>query len=663
MNEVLLFKIVVIASVGLFLFPKNRKVLFSIVLHSILAFISTGWAIEAWQNTTPTIINLGIPFWGGTPSFIIDKLTSFFIVLINLTCLTGIIYGYGYLKPYYEIKTGISLSLHVWAFLVLHISMLHVVMMREGFAFLMAWEVMSMSSFLLVIFEGSKDDNLKTGIKYLVQMHAGFTLLLLGFLWVAQATGKFGFDGIEPYFANHNNWGIFLLLFAGFGVKAGFVPLHTWLPHAHPAAPSHVSGVMSGIMIKMGIYGILRIIMDIQTDFLIIGLTVVGISIVTGITGILNASFQNDLKKVLAYSSIENIGIIGLGIGIAILGRHLQSDVLTALSLTGSLIHILNHSLYKSMLFYTAGNVYYATHTRSLDKLGGIIHFMPVSAAFFLVGSLSICAIPPFSGFISEFLIYNSVFQIIGSADFFTSIMILVVILSLVVIGGLSVYTFTKAFGISFLGSRRGAGHPAVVKEVPAVMRLSGAIIIPILLSVSLFSFWVVGHAAGIGGQYSHLNYNSDIIIKSIPLFQQISLINLSLFSLFAMIYLVRKVFQRKEVRFGPTWGCGYSAGDFRHQYTSTSYSNYLRELSGPSVDIKDDYFVFADAEIFPAPRKFVTRMKDLVEEKLIIEPVEKSLNRMIKVGWAQTGLINHYLVYPLVFIIMIMLLTFFGAL
>lgn len=661
MTDILLLKITILLSIGIFILPKRSKVPYSIILMVVIAGITSSWAIEAWQNDDIKIVGLDIPFWGGTPSFVIDKLSSFFILVINFTSLTGIIYGSGYLKPYQEKISNISLSLHVWAFLILHLSMLLVVTMRGGFTFLMAWEMMSMSSFILVIFEGTREENLKTGIKYLVQMHAGFTFLLLGFLWVSDATGIFGFDAMAPYFASHSNWAIFLVMFLGFGIKAGFVPLHTWLPHAHPAAPSHVSGVMSGVMIKMGIYGILRVLMDIQSDFLIIGSILIGVSIVTGIMGILYASFQKDMKKLLAYSSIENIGIIGLGMGIAVMGQYLKNEVITTLALTGSMLHILNHSLYKSMLFYTAGNVYYSTHTRDLDKLGGIIKWMPVSGLFFLVGSLSICAIPPFNGFISEFLIYNSVFQTIGAADFFTSLMILVVVLSLVVIGGLSVYSFTKAFGLSFLGNRRGGSHHGEVKEVPLIMCIPGMIIIFVILSISLMSPWAVGWAGEISGQFYHLNYNEEVLSTNIPIFQKISLVNLMIFAVAGILFLARNRFQRKEIRLGTTWGCGYSAGDFRHQYTSTSYSHYLRELSGPAVDLTDNYLVIKESEIFPGPRKFETTMRDVVEEKIIIEPVEHGLSRMIKIGWAQTGKINHYLIYPLAFLMLIMLLTFFG--
>src|SRR5258708_7607985 len=281
--------------------------------------------------------------------------------------------------------------------------MIQVVSMRDGISFLTSWEMMSLSSFLLVIFEGDKEATLKTGINYLVQMHVGFICILLAFLLVFRANGQFGFDALADYFASHDNLWIFLLLFTGFGIKAGFVPLHSWLPHAHPAAPSHVSGIMSGIMIKMGLYGILRVLTHVQTDFMTIGLFVLTISIITGLTGILYAIFQHDLKKILAYSSIENIGIIGIGIGIATIGKEMNNDVLSFLGLAGALFHIMNHAFYKSMLFYTAGNVYFATHTRDQNHLGGIIQQMPKTGLLFLLGSIAIYVIPAFNAFISAF--------------------------------------------------------------------------------------------------------------------------------------------------------------------------------------------------------------------------------------------------------------------
>jgi hydrogenase-4 component B len=662
MPIILLFKSVVLLSASVFFIPKNRKPGIALALHGLIAMCSTVWAVAAWQSPGHLVVDLGIPFWGGSPSFIIDKLSAFFVVLINITVLTGAIYGSAYLKPYLEKKSAISISIHLWALLLLHVSMLHVVMMREGFAFLMAWEVMSMSSFLLVIFEGEVGGNLKTGIKYLVQMHAGFTFLLVALLWVSNKTSVFGFDGLALFFTDHANWPIFTLLFAGFAIKAGFVPLHTWLPHAHPAAPSHVSGIMSGIMIKMGIYGILRVISYVQSDFLIIGIIVISIAFITGILGIVYASLQHDLKKLLAYSSIENIGIIGIGLGIALLGKYFNNETFVTLGLAGSLLHALNHSLYKPLLFYTAGNVYHATHTRDLNKLGGLIHYMPVSGAYFLLGALAICAIPPLNGFISEYFIYKSVFDAIGLADFKTSILILGTILSLVVIGGLSVYTFTKAFGITFLGSRR-QNYVHAVKEVPIAMRISGIILAGSMIGVSIFAPYLVQTVGTLTGSFANLGVNPSLLTTSLPAVQSISLINLTIIGLITALFLLRKTSRYKQTAYGPAWGCGYSGGDYRHQYTSTSFSHYIRELTGPAARVQDHYHSFKEREIFPDKRDFATTTSDLIEEEVIIKPVNKAINRLQNVGWAQTGKINHYLVYPLAFLILIGLLTLIGVL
>ena len=660
MDDIFIFKTAILSAALIFLLPVRFKAFLGIVVQVVIAFVSTTWAIDAWQAAQPLTIELGIPFWGGTPVLIIDKLSAFFILLINIVCVVGTIYGAGYLKPYQSSKSTVALSLHAWAFVLLHASMLHVVMLREGFAFLMAWEVMSMSSFLLVIFNAEEEENLTTGIKYLIQMHAGFTFLLLAFLWVAQVTGQFGFDGLAPYFATHTNWIIFLVLFAGFGIKAGFIPLHSWLPHAHPAAPSSVSGVMSGIMIKMGIYGILRVLIDIQSDFLTIGLIILGISLLTSIGGILYATLQRDIKKLLAYSSIENIGIIGVGIGIAILGNHFGNPTLTTLGLTGATLHILNHALYKSLLFFSAGNVYYSTHTRDMNKLGGLFNAMPLSGALFLIGALSISAIPPFNGFISEFLIYSSILQHIVSSDFLMSMVFLAVILTLVIVGGLSVYSFTKAFGITFLGSARSKITP---KEVPLIMRIPGMVNVVGILLISLFSPWVVSRVAELSPLFTHLNAQPSLVNNSLPAFTNISLIAALLFGVITVVFLLRKILQRNPPSYGPTWGCGYSAGDARHQYTATSYAHYLRELAGPTVATTDNYVLIQETEIFPQPRNFKTETKDYIEEEMMIKPVHNILQRMEGIGWAQTGKIGHYLVYPLFFLLIIVLLTRFGIL
>src|SRR5258708_3015006 len=292
----ILFKAAIVLALFIFFIPRKWKEYMAIPPILFLIISTTPWAIRVLTESVSLQINFLPAFWSGDLVLTIDKISAFFILIINLTCLTGIIYGLGYLRPYLETKGTLSLSLHFCSFVGLHFAMLLVVMLRDGFAFLVGWELMSLFSFMVVIFEGEKEDTLKTGINYLVQMHMCFVLLLISFLYVSTVTGSFGFDGLALYFSHHNNLWLFLLFFMGFGIKAGFIPLHSCLLHAHPAAPSHVSGVMSGVMIKMGVYGILRVLTFVQGQFLEIGSFILFMGVATALTGILYSIFQKDIK-------------------------------------------------------------------------------------------------------------------------------------------------------------------------------------------------------------------------------------------------------------------------------------------------------------------------------------------------------------------------------
>ena len=280
----------------------------------------------------------------GNINFIIDPLSAFFIIIISLMAFISVVYSQGYLKPY--IENGKSISSHIVFFSLLIASMLAVVTCQNAFMFLICWEIMSLSSFFLVIFENEKKEVLKAGIHYLVFMHISVIFIMLAFAMLAIKSGTFDFAGFanclqNKHFANM----AFLLLFIGFGTKAGFVPFHSWLPEAHPAAPSHVSALMSGVMIKTGIYGILRTLSLIGTPSKSIAFAVLVISLISALYCVLYAICQSDMKKMLAYSSIENVGIIGLGISIGMLGLSYGNSVVAVLGFSGGLLHILNQLL------------------------------------------------------------------------------------------------------------------------------------------------------------------------------------------------------------------------------------------------------------------------------------------------------------------------------
>ena len=399
----------------------------------------------------------------------IDALSAWMILIINITFITGVIYGTGYLSVYDNPK---NIRLHKTIFFILHLSMILVCVIQNFIVFLIVWEIMTASSFLLIIFEYWNKNTMKAGLNFFIQSHIGVVFIITAFIWVMSKTGSTDFNAVKIFSANLPNAvaiTLFVLLFIGFGFKAGFVPFHTWLPYAHPAAPSHISGMMSGVIIKLGIYGILRVILLINGNYIIIGEIILLVSVVSGLYGVILAIVQHNLKKLLAYHSIENIGIIGIGIGIGTLGLGLKNDFLAIAGFAGGLLHILNHSLFKSLLFYGAGSVYQQTHTLEVERLGGLIKRMPQTAALFLVAAIAICGLPPLNGFISEYLIFSGIYSSLKSNSFAFSLFMLTTFVSLVVIGGLAMLCFTKAFGIVFLGIERKPYHTEP-KEVSQMM-------------------------------------------------------------------------------------------------------------------------------------------------------------------------------------------------
>lgn len=652
---ILLFKIALLFTFGMFAIPKKWKYLLALALQVMLIFPSTAWALEVLNNDTINF-DMGVDTWSGPIQLTIDPLSAYFILIINLICLCGMIYASGYLKPYLPKKRSVFISLHLFSFIWLHGAMLLVVSMRDGIAFLLAWELMSLFSFVLVIFEAQKESTLKTGINYLLQMHLSFALIMLGFLIAANQTGDLSFAGVGKFFTQNPNTPLFLVFLAGFGIKAGFIPFHTWLPRAHPAAPSHVSGVMSGIMIKMGIYGLFRITSMIQSNLMTIGMIVLAVGIVSGLLGVVMAIMQHDLKKLLAYHSIENIGIIGIGMGMGILGKASGDHYLMVFGFAGALLHNLNHALFKSLLFFTAGNIYYATHQVNMDKLGGLAKGMRYTSYAFLIGALAISGIPPFNGFISEYLIYSGVINHLSNSVFIISILSVASILSLVLIGGLCIYCFTKAFGLSFLGTRREE-HYKEPFEVPTIMLVPAVIQVSFILAIGLMPAYFGASVIGIVQNLLNVP-EADFTTSAIQSLTVVGHVNMLLIGLVVAIILLR-AWQQSKVKLAsrPTWGCGYTAGDFRHQYTSTSYADSLRELANPVIDYKKIYASFPAEEIFPKAKKFHTESKDLVEEKTVLSWVHIIINHLPKAGIAQSGLINDYLVYPMLFLILVGLL------
>lgn len=662
MMDAAAFLIILFMSFWVFFIPKSLKYYYSLVILTAAIVLSSIWCFKVFGGESNDLV-ISMDFTGFQSRFIltIDRLSAFFILVVNLTVFTGFLYAKGYLEPYYESKNSLRFSIHYIAYLWLYFSMILVVMIRDGLSFLIVWEIMALSSFLLVVFDAEERSIMKTGVNYLIQMHVGMFLIVFAFLLVNKATGQMSFDALKLYFSNHSNLPVFLLFFIGFGIKAGFIPLHTWLPLAHPAAPSHVSGVMSGVMIKMGIYGILRVLISVQSDLWWIGIIILSVSLISGILGVMMAIVQHDLKRLLAYHSIENIGIIGIGIGLGVIGLATNNAALSLLGFSGGLLHVLNHSLFKSLLFFNAGSVYQAAHSRNIEHLGGLMKRMPYTAIFFLIGSLAICGLPPFNGFISEYLIYLGIFKSLSAANLNQSIIALLSLTGLALIGGLAIFCFTKAFGMVFLGEPRSE-NASKAGEVSKSMIYPQYILLFFILFIGLASVYFVQPVFKTISTSFAIADVSTVTGPSIKNLTQISLLG-GIFVIIIIGLLVYRHFhlKNKQVETGPTWGCGYTAASSKLQYTATSYADNYVKLANPLLHAKTITRGIREDEIFPEKRTFETHSQDSFKKYLIDKPVSFLLELLKKIAVMQTGQIQHYILYLFVYMLILFLLSYFN--
>jgi hydrogenase-4 component B len=649
---VLLSGIILIALV-----PKRVKPIISISSVSLVALLTSFIAIRGFSGSGVEYLISGGTFFGDIP-LRIDALSAWFILIINLTSFTGVIYGAGYLKSSHVDASNITF--HWILYLLFQSSMIIVSIVQHSIAFLIAWEVMSLSSMFLVLFDYTNPNVLKAGVNYMVQMHISVVLLTVAFIWVYFKTGTFDFKGISTFFGFNPNIWLFLVFFAGFGLKAGFIGLHTWLPMAHPAAPSHVSGVMSGVIVKMGIYGIVRMVTFLKSDWAILGEIIITLSLLTALFGIMNAAVHRDFKRMLAYCTIENIGIIGIGIGIGMLGIAGKNNMLVFFGFAGALLHVLNHSLYKSLLFFSAGSVYSQTHTRDMDKLGGLMKKMPETALIFLTGAIAIGGIPPLNGFISEFLIYCGILSGIGSAGIEQITLMILTFAGLSIVGGISILAFTKTFGTIFLGlPRTNFKHEPA--EVSLTMLFPQYIIIVFMISIAFFP--------GVFIQIIGLILDSfpipGIVLSSVKIdgyilvMKNISIASAVFLVLTFVVFLLRKLFTSgSSEEYSPTWGCGYQAPDPGMQYSGKSFSKSFGKLMNFILIEKKNYKEIEREEIFPSTRKYRSYYLDFFESK-IIDPVILLIRRFINMfQFVQNGRIQTYVLYGIVFILVIFVCT-----
>lgn len=574
----------------------------------------------------------------------LDGLSAFF--LMPTLILTGLaaVYGGEYLLSYRTSKNlGIPWFLYTW----MTAGMVLVFLARNAVLFLAGWEVMTLSAAFLVTFDDEKNSVRSAGWIYLVASQIATAFLLVFFIVLGRESSSLDF----AWFTNGSRSAflsgfLFLCALIGFGTKAGIMPFHVWLPEAHPAAPSHVSAVMSGLILNTGVYGLFRGFTFLGGFQEWWGWALMGLGLVSAAFGILFALAQHDLKRLLAYSSVENIGIIFIGMGMGVLGVCRGSPILATMGFCGAFLHVLNHSLAKGMLFLNAGALLHATGTRRFNLLGGLSKKLPLESALFLIGSVILCALPPLSGFISEFWIYLGAFGMRSMPGPGMVMSSLVLLASLALVGGLAAVAFSKAFGSAYLGHPRQTVDENFHRPGWA-MRIPMIILTALCLAMAPLFPWIAGLTAPMVAQLSGFEVHEIL--------GQISVVQNSLWSLLifagSLILLagilvgVRWVLlRRREIGEGGTWDCGYSKPSRRMQYSGTSFSQpvvnfFSLILQGRKMGDRPD-------GLFPRTAPQSTLIPDLYLEK-VYRPfflwIESRLSR-----WRllQHGRVQFYVLY-----------------
>lgn len=585
-----------------------------------------------------------------------DRLSALFTLLIlGVSWLTAL-YGVPYLLPS---RKGGSVGISWFFFLFLVVSMTAVVTARDAIFFLAVWELMSLSSYFLVALDHPKEKVRQASMIYLVASQIGAVFLFIFFLKLASGSGSFAFSSFQAgkTFAPAVGTMLFLCALAGFGLKAGLMPFHVWLPQAHPVAPSHVSALMSGVMIKTGIYGILRTIEWLGVPYAWWGWLLLGMGVVSGFLGILFALAQHHLKSLLAYSSVENVGLIVAGVGMGCLGIKYNLPVLAASGFGAALWHTVNHAVFKALLFLGSGAVIFAAGTDAMDRLGGLLKRMPWTGGAFLSGALAISGLPPFNGFISEFLLCFGAFSVISAKHGPLSLPMVVTVCSLALTGALAVVCFVKAFGISFLGSPRSpeaksAGEAGGLMLF-AMLGLSG-----LCLVFAMASFWVLpllGEVAEelIPGVFGAGSFGKILL----PLKGVVVVFGALLVFSTALLGIRFLLLSGRRVMAGVTWDCGYAHPTARMQYTASSFSEILNGMFRPVIWIREH--TRKPEGIFPKGASRLTHPVDTFREGFY-DPFFKAVGWGVsRLRWIQHGQLHLYVMYmalTLMFLLMVCL-------
>ncbi|MGH7400369.1 MAG: hydrogenase 4 subunit B, partial [Candidatus Rokuibacteriota bacterium] len=620
-----------------------------------LAGALASFGLGAWclgAGTAPTFSASFLPLTGF--ALRIDGLSAFFLVLIGVVGAAVVVYGFAYTAAY---EGRYSLRLLGAMLNVLLLSLSVQVMADNALTFLMAWEAMSLSAYALVLTEHDRPGTVRAGHWYIALTHAGFAALVAMFLLLSAGELTTSFAEMRAASLSPGTRdAAFALALLGFGTKAGIAPLHVWLPMAHPVAPSHVSALMSGVVIKMGVYGLLRVTVDLLVGGPAWwGGLVLGAGTVSALLGVLYALMEHDLKRLLAYHSVENIGIIFIAIGAGLMFQSFGLPILAALGIVAGMYHTINHACFKGLLFLGAGSVLHATGTRNMEEMGGLIKRMPRTALFFLLGACAISGLPPLNGFASEWLVFQTLLG--GSAVPQPEIAVVmpIAVAMLALTSGLAAACFVKAFGITFLAIPRSprAEH---AHEAPRSMQVAMATLALACVVLGLGPSAVVPllgwSLAGLGGVTAAVMEFPLALPLQVPgTSGQMStgLLAIGLVLLVALVPLALRVLGAdRGRRVADTWGCGRIGQTPRMEYTATAFAEPLRrvfaELYRPTRDLSIDFH--------PASRYFVQSIEYRSEIHPWLERVfyDWPLHALhLAAGWVrrlQGGSLHLYLLY-----------------
>ncbi len=649
----------------LILYRRPRAALtLSTVLLLLFGVASVSAGLTALLSRETALVELPGLFPDTRLTLGVDPLSGFFLFLIGTLVVAVSLYSIGYLRPHAEEAGGPRLAACTAAFVL---AMAVVVTASNTLLFLVAWETMSLASYGLVVHHHHSRGAQRAGFIYLVMTHVGTAFLLAAFLIVSAAgSDPFAFETFRAGAAGLTGAArsaLFACLLVGFGTKAGIVPLHIWLPRAHPEAPSHASALMSGVMIKVAIYGLVRFAMDLLGPGPAAwGGVVLALGAVSAVVGVLYALMEHDLKRLLAFHSVENIGIILMGVGASMLFASQGRPALAALGLGAGLFHTFNHAVFKGLLFLGAGALQQATGTKNIEAYGGLIHRMPWTAGFFLVGCLSISGLPPFNGFASEWLTYQALLGGFADSGLAARFLLPVVAVALALTGGLAAACFVKAFGVSFLARPRSPRAEAA-REPGRSLLVGMGLLAAICVVAGVGPGLVLSLLGSVTAQVSGVRI--DAIVGGGPaptLSAGLGTLSPALLTAGLILFAVAAAAGARAMRpgrretVGPTWGCGIDL-DARMEYSATGFGQPIRQFFRVFYRPKERLHVEHAAGGFFLSRIMYHAHVIRFAEHVIYKPVYRWLVALARRTQAiQSGSLHLYLLYVLITAVVLLL-------